>query len=108
MRLSVLGALAPLCLSVLAEKLVLEKVERVVKQIIEENIDYVNYDGPSENATLSEDQSDANITAIILDTKVNVAATTYWYEAITKQGLAPQAATGYAVYRNVLDYGATG
>ncbi|KAH8927659.1 glycoside hydrolase family 55 protein [Atractiella rhizophila] len=33
---------------------------------------------------------------------------TYWYQDITKNGVAPFAGSGYAVYRNVKDFGAKG
>lgn len=107
MRLSFFGVLAPLCLSVVADKLVLKTVERLVENILIEYADYVNYTGPAENATASASSSVLPSTKIV-NTKTNAATTTYWYEAITKQGLAPQAASGYTVFRNVLDYGATG
>ena len=32
----------------------------------------------------------------------------YWYEEITHQGISAFGPSGYAVYRNVKDYGATG
>lgn len=32
----------------------------------------------------------------------------YWLADIKHQGLAPAAASGYKVFRNVMDYGATG
>lgn len=104
MRPSLFGALAPLFLSVAAEKLVLNTVEHLVQQILEDKSDYVNYHGPSQNQTIS----DTTTTTNKIQTNVNAASTTYWYEAVTKQGLAPEAASGYVVYRNVKDYGAVG
>lgn len=109
MRLSLFGALAPLFLSVVAEKLVLNTVEHLVQQILEDNSDYVNYNGPSQNETISGNQNTSDTTTTNkIQTNVNAASTTYWYEAITKQGLAPEAATDYVIYRNVKDYGAVG
>lgn len=35
-------------------------------------------------------------------------ASTYWYENIAHQGVAPFAPSGYTVYRNVKDFGAKG
>lgn len=104
MRLSLFGVLAPLCLSVVAEKLVLNTVERVVKNVLVENSDYVDYTGPPEGATVSASSSKTNK----VNVKVNAATTPYWYEAIEKQGVAPQTAAGYAVFRNVKDFGAKG
>lgn len=36
------------------------------------------------------------------------SGTPYWYESITKRGVAPFTGSGYQVYRNVKDYGARG
>lgn len=35
-------------------------------------------------------------------------STTYWYENIAHQGISAFGPSGYVVYRNVKDYGATG
>lgn len=35
-------------------------------------------------------------------------ASSYWYENIAHQGIAPFAPSGYSVYRNVKDFGAKG
>ena len=39
---------------------------------------------------------------------VEKRASTYWYENIAHQGVAPFAPSGYTVYRNVKDFGAEG
>jgi glucan 1,3-beta-glucosidase len=39
---------------------------------------------------------------------VEKRASTYWYENIAHQGVAPFAPSGYTVYRNVKDFGAKG
>lgn len=39
---------------------------------------------------------------------VSKRASTYWYENIAHQGIAPFAPSGYQVYRNVKDFGAAG
>ena len=39
---------------------------------------------------------------------VEKRASTYWYENIAHQGIAPFAPSGYTVYRNVKDFGAKG
>ncbi|KAF3055332.1 Glucan 1,3-beta-glucosidase [Trichoderma lentiforme] len=39
---------------------------------------------------------------------VEKRASSYWYENIAKQGVAPFAPSGYTVYRNVKDFGAKG
>ena len=35
-------------------------------------------------------------------------SSSYWYQNIAKQGVAPFAPSGYQVYRNVMDFGAKG
>jgi glucan 1,3-beta-glucosidase len=35
-------------------------------------------------------------------------STAYWYEVIDHQGISAFGPSGYQVYRNVMDYGATG
>jgi glucan 1,3-beta-glucosidase len=39
---------------------------------------------------------------------VEKRASSYWYENIARQGIAPFAPSGYTVYRNVKDFGAKG
>lgn len=39
---------------------------------------------------------------------VEKRASSYWYENIAHQGVAPFAPSGYTVYRNVKDFGAKG
>lgn len=39
---------------------------------------------------------------------VEKRASSYWYENIAHQGIAPFAPSGYTVFRNVKDYGAKG
>ncbi|EHK19381.1 glycoside hydrolase family 55 protein [Trichoderma virens Gv29-8] len=42
------------------------------------------------------------------ESTVEKRASTYWYENIAHQGVAPFAPSGYTVYRNVKDFGAKG
>lgn len=39
---------------------------------------------------------------------VEKRASSYWYENIAKQGIAPFGPSGYTVFRNVKDFGAKG
>lgn len=48
------------------------------------------------------------IPAAEAEPSVEKRASTYWYENIAKQGVAPFAPSGYTVYRNVKDFGAKG
>ncbi|CAM1501446.1 Fc.00g034300.m01.CDS01 [Cosmosporella sp. VM-42] len=43
-----------------------------------------------------------------VDSTVYKRASSYWYENIPKQGVAPYAPSGYSIYRNVKDFGAKG
>lgn len=91
----------------MAEKLTIPHVERVVKDVLEVYSDYVHYDGPAENVSISTN-STSDTTDSKLAMKINAAGQPYWYEQITKQGIAPTTAAGYVVFRNVMDYGAKG
>jgi glucan 1,3-beta-glucosidase len=49
-----------------------------------------------------------SLTPLEADASLVKRASTYWYENIAHQGIAPFAPSGYAVYRNVKDFGAKG
>jgi len=73
-------------------KLTIPEVDTVVANALVEFADYVHYQGnQSEASTIHKRQ-----------------ATPYWYETITHQGISAFGPGGYQVYRNVMDYGATG
>ena len=73
-------------------QLKIPEVEEVVGNVLKEFGDYVDYHGNhSESSTTSKRQS-----------------TAYWYETIAHQGISAFGPSGYQVYRNVKDYGATG
>lgn len=48
--------------------------------------------------------------SVLPENGANIAerASSYWYENIAHQGVAPFAPSGYTVYRNVKDFGAKG
>ena len=50
----------------------------------------------------------ANSTPLEAESTVTKRASSYWYENIAHQGIAPFAPSGYQVYRNVKDFGAVG
>lgn len=104
MRLSFyLGALAPLLLAVASEQLVIPEYEALVQSIISSASSKIDDTRP----TGSTSSAAAESTAVA--PKVNAAAaTTYWYEQITHQGISAFGPSGYTVYRNVKDYGAKG
>jgi glucan 1,3-beta-glucosidase len=52
---------------------------------------FEDYDGDHSETPISKRQS-----------------TAYWYEVIDHQGISAFGPSGYQVYRNVMDYGATG
>ena len=43
-----------------------------------------------------------------LTSSITERASSYWYENIAKQGIAPYGPSGYKVFRNVKDFGAKG
>ncbi len=49
-----------------------------------------------------------SLATLKVDSNVNKRASTYWYENIAHQGVAPFSPAGYTVYRNVKDYNAKG
>lgn len=89
-------------LGVSCEKLVIQNVENVVAQV-KDNFDaYFSYNGNNTDVDGISAQSD--IDSIIS----RQSSTPYWYEQIAHQGISAFGPSGYAVYRNVKDYGATG
>jgi glucan 1,3-beta-glucosidase len=68
------------------------EVEEAVGKVLKEFGGYVGYHGNhSESSATSKRQS-----------------ADYWYETITHQGISAFGPSGYQVYRNVMDFGATG
>jgi glucan 1,3-beta-glucosidase len=68
------------------------RVDHVARNVLNEFEGYVNYGRTnSEVSTASKRQP-----------------TPYWYETITHQGISAFGPSGYQVYRNVKDFGATG
>jgi glucan 1,3-beta-glucosidase len=62
----------------------------------------------SKKSTPSSSVAVSSSAAIVAGAAATVADPTYWLADITHQGLAPYAASGYSVFRNVKDYGAAG
>jgi glucan 1,3-beta-glucosidase len=77
------------------------EVAAVVGEIVNKLGTYVHYHGNHSDVPTIPPQSDF---ASILPRQ----STSYWYESITHQGISAFGPSGYQVYRNVKDYGATG
>lgn len=75
-----------------SEHLKIPEIENVVAQVLNHYGDYVHFEGNhSEAAAGTKRQSGS-----------------YWYENINHQGISAFGPSGYKVFRNVKDYGATG
>ncbi len=72
----------------------------IVSEIKDRYSAYINYNGTD----------DASAAIPVNDTEANILPrqSAYWYEEIAHQGISAFGPSGYAVYRNVKDYGATG
>ena len=77
------------------------EVEAVVFEIVNKLGTYVHYQGNHSDIPTIPPKSD--FTSILPR-----QATSYWYENIDHQGISAFGPSGYQVYRNVKDYGATG
>lgn len=118
MRCSYLSALAPLLAVSFAETLVTPQVNQVVRKVPEKSSGYIHHTGSADDSTTTTSHltTSKKLLSIDLDVSTGVdvsieldtATASYWYEELTKQGTAPETAAGYAVYRNVQDYGAKG
>lgn len=87
-----IAALSALLLGVVSEELKIPQIDSVVDKTLKLLDNYVHYEGNySDTATVSKRQ-----------------AAPYWYEEIAHQGISAYGPDGYAVYRNVKDYGAKG
>jgi glucan 1,3-beta-glucosidase len=73
----------------------------VVSEIKDRYSAYIKYNGTAAaSSAIPANDAEASI--------LPRQSTAYWYEEITHQGISAFGPSGYAVYRNVKDYGATG
>jgi glucan 1,3-beta-glucosidase len=92
MQLSLAITFLSFILSAACIRLENPQVDHVVRNALDEFEGYVNYKRTNpEVSTTPKRQS-----------------TPYWYETITHQGISAFGPSGYQVYRNVKDFGATG
>ena len=77
-----------------AEQIKIQEVENVVGEILIKADSYVHY-----KSNISEAGDSSSLTK---------RASSYWYQNIAHQGISAFGPSGYVVYRNVMDYGATG
>jgi glucan 1,3-beta-glucosidase len=92
MKLSLAITFLSFILSAACIQLENPRVGHVVRNVLNEFEAYVNYE-----RTNSE-----------VSTTPKRQPTPYWYETITHQGISAFGPSGYQVYRNVKDFGATG
>lgn len=96
---SVALVLVPAIFTVTAEKLDIPQVDAVVQHVLNEYHNYTHYKAPPGTSNSTSKNSP----------KVPAATgQPYWYEQIGHQGISAFGPSGYAVYRNVKDYGAKG
>jgi glucan 1,3-beta-glucosidase len=76
-------------------------VAAIVSKVKEKYSPYIEYNGTAAAApVITANETEASI--------LPRQGTPYWYEEIAHQGISAFGPSGYAVYRNVKDYGATG
>ena len=90
-----------------AQLLDIPAVDKIVSSALEPLADYTDYHGPAGSASSILSKSTAAVHANIA---VEAADASYWLADIKHQGVAAFNAnpSSYAVFRNVLDYGAKG
>jgi len=77
------------------------EVANAVAKVINHFDSYIHYHGnPTETAVIPPSSG--------VPSTSPQQSTPYWYEEITHQGISAFGPSGYVVYRNVKDYGATG
>jgi glucan 1,3-beta-glucosidase len=86
-----------------AEQFVIPEVQSVVDSALDTYSKYVAYAGPTGTAAAKVASQSAGVSHAVEATDAS-----YWLADITHQGLSPNAASGYVVFRNVKDYGAAG
>jgi glucan 1,3-beta-glucosidase len=84
---------------VCGEQFKIPQVEAVVADILIKADSYVHY-----TSNVSEVHNPSSVTRRASTKR----ASTYWYENIAHEGISAFGPSGYTVYRNVMDYGATG
>jgi glucan 1,3-beta-glucosidase len=102
MKLTCALVLSTFVLESACRQFVISQVENTVAEIKDKFDAYVHYhaDNYTGAATFS---ASADMSTILPR-----QSTPYWYEEITHQGISAFGPSGYVVYRNVMDYGATG
>jgi glucan 1,3-beta-glucosidase len=85
--------------AVCGEQLTIPQVEAVVGEILIKADSYVHY---------TSNVSEVHDPPSVRRRTSTKRASTYWYENIAHEGISAFGPSGYTVYRNVKDYGATG
>lgn len=105
MRFRSLIASSILLASAGAEQFQIPEVQSAVNSALNKFSAYVHYDGPTGTAAAAVASATAEAHAF---EAAAVTDPSYWLADIAHQGLAPHAGSGYAVFRNVKNYGAAG
>ena len=83
------------------EKLDIPEVDRVVQKVVTTYYNYTHYQAPPGATNSTNPKSNSTHSP-------EASGQPYWYEQINHQGVSAFGPSGYAVYRNVKDYGAKG
>jgi glucan 1,3-beta-glucosidase len=99
-----MGPLRALLLSALVLKVAciqfdIQAVERIVAHVIATHEDYVHFHSNNTNSTSLAASGSPSLSK---------RQAPYWYEFINHQGISAFGPSGYQVFRNVKNYGATG
>jgi glucan 1,3-beta-glucosidase len=95
------AVLSSLVLGAACRQFAIPEVANAVAKVINKLDSYVHYHGnPTETAVIPASSG--------VPSTSPQQSTPYWYEEITHQGISAFGPSGYVVYRNVKDYGATG
>jgi glucan 1,3-beta-glucosidase len=92
MKLFKAALLSAFALGAWCEQFEIPEVANIVGKTLKEFGDYVHFQGNHSQASASTKRQ----------------STAYWYETIDHQGISAFGPSGYTVFRNVKDYGATG
>ena len=94
--------LLPALSCVSSDQLVIPQVDTAVLSMLHDLANYTTYHAP-------EDVTTASPKKLVGAVQLKAAgSTSYWLENINHQGISAFGPNGYTVFRNVMDYGATG
>ena len=94
--------LLPVLSFVVSDQLVIPQVDTAVQSMLHDLANYTTYHAPDGAIAASPKMPVGAVELTAAD------STPYWLENINHQGISAFGPSGYIVFRNVMDYGATG